>query len=58
MPSLSARRIIEGANVPSGQSACASFLSSGVARSWSIRESIAAASRLFAAVMAWMSPVR
>mmetsp|Transcript_15187 Transcript_15187/g.37831 ORF Transcript_15187/g.37831 Transcript_15187/m.37831 type:complete len:484 (-) Transcript_15187:508-1959(-) len=62
MPSLARRRSMTGANV---RRPCLSAghrrlnsASSLCAFSWNMRTSMAAASRLLAAVMAWMSPVR
>ncbi len=56
--SLSARARCERLKVPSGASRFASFSSSSASASCSMRASIAAASRLLAAVTAWVSPVR
>mmetsp|Transcript_32072 Transcript_32072/g.81723 ORF Transcript_32072/g.81723 Transcript_32072/m.81723 type:complete len:220 (+) Transcript_32072:422-1081(+) len=61
IPSLSSRACIEGSKVrvPSragGQSLLKRNASEAVA-SWKMRASMAAAKRLFAAVIAWMSPV-
>ena len=62
MPSFFRRRSMDGEKLrlpclSIGQSALNSF-SSSCSPSWNMRASMAAAHRLLAAVMAWMSPVR
>ena len=62
MPSLAARRFMTGLKnrLPSlsAGNRRANMTSSVMFFSWNMRVSMAAASRLLAAVMAWMSPVR